>query len=234
MHSAAWPHLDKPSEAVRTGGAVSDEGDMNQELPDWPDFARAIAPMMSPVADSAAAALVTHRQPLNVLEIGAGHAEFGIALAAQHPHSALTVLDWPGVLAVAAQNAARAGIADRLRTIPGNAFAVDLGAGYDLVIAANFLHMFGKAEIFRLLERIHAALVPGGRFAMIDFIVNEDRVSPEISAVFAMVMLTATREGDVYTFPELEAMCLRAGFVRCFLHPLGEFEQRMVVAIAQE
>ena len=76
MHSAAWPHLDKPSEAVRTGGAVSDEGDMNQELPDWPDFARAIAPM----ASFATRAILTASSGANRSAPGAGIVRMWISI----------------------------------------------------------------------------------------------------------------------------------------------------------
>jgi hypothetical protein len=231
MNAAAWPHLDKPAEAVRAGGAVTgDDADMEKESPDWAGFARAIAPMMIPVAESAAAVLLAQGTAGNVLEIGAGHALFGIAIARQSAKTRLTALDWPGVLTVACANADRAGILNRFDTIPGNAFAVPLGSGYDLVVAANFLHMFGKTAISGLLRKIRAALVPQGRFTMIDFVVNDDRVSPQISAIFAMIMLTATRDGDAYTFAELESMCLAAGFVRCSLQTLGDFEQRVVIA----
>jgi ubiquinone/menaquinone biosynthesis C-methylase UbiE len=232
MHPGSWPHLGRASDAVRAGGAVTgDDADMEKELPDWPDFARAIAPMMMPVSEATADLLGAGMPaPSSILEIGAGHGLFGIGVARRCPGARLTALDWPGVLAVARANAERAGLADRFTTIEGSAFSSHLGAGYDLALAANFLHMFGEPAITGLLARIRAALSPAGRFALLEFVVDEDRTTPAISAIFAMIMLTATRDGDAYTFAEIEAMCLRAGFSRCTLHGLGDFEQRVVIA----
>jgi len=44
----------------------------------------------------------------------------------------------------------------------------------------------------------HAALRPGGRAATLEFVPNEDRVSPPIPAAFSMVMLASTVAGDLY------------------------------------
>jgi len=63
-------------------------------------------------------------------------------------------------------------------------------------------------------------LKPGGRAAALEFVPNEDRVSPPMAAAFSLVMLTATRAGDAYTFRELKAMYLEAGFDRVTADPV--------------
>ena len=62
---------------------------------------------------------------IRVLDIAAGHGLFGIAFARQYPNVEVTALDWPGVLAVAQENAQKAGVADRYHLLPGNAFDMD-------------------------------------------------------------------------------------------------------------
>ena len=59
---------------------------------------------------------------------------------------------------------------------------------------------------------MRAALKPGGRAATLEFVPNEDRVSPPMPAAFAMTMLTTTADGDAYTLSELSAMYAEAGF----------------------
>ena len=140
----------------------------------------------------------------------------------------------PGGALVDAVRSARlaAGIADRFHTIEGNAFAADFGAGYDLAVVANFLHMLDSSQAVDLLTKARSALKPQGRVAIFEFVVDDSRTTPEISAVFAMIMLTATLGGDAYTFEETAAMCRRAGFAGAELHSLAPFEQRVILAHA--
>jgi hypothetical protein len=71
-----------------------------------------------------------------------------------------------------------------------------------------------------LLKKIRAALKPGGRCATLEFVPNEDRVSPPMPASFALVMLTTTESGDAYTFKDLESMYREAGFGRVTSQPV--------------
>ena len=61
---------------------------------------------------------------------------------------------------------------------------------------------------------------PGGRAVTLEFVPNEDRVSPPTPAMFSMTMLTTTGSGDAYTLPELEAMYREAGFTRIEAEPV--------------
>jgi hypothetical protein len=56
------------------------------------------------------------------------------------------------------------------------------------------------------------ALRPGGRVATVEFVPNEDRVTPPVPAAFSMMMLGSTPAGDAFTFRELDAMFREAGF----------------------
>jgi len=217
---------------VRKGGTVMpEEGTIAPEHPIWEKFARAMAPMMAMPAQLLAQ-LVNgdSTDGLRVLDIAASHGSFGIALATLNPHADVVALDWPKVLEVALENAERAGVANRFSIIPGNAFEVAYGRGYDVVLLPNFLHHFDAATCETLLRRVHAALGEGGRAVVVDFIPNEDRVSPPVQASFAMTMLGGTPRGDVYTYSQLEAMCRGAGFSRTELHPLPPTPQQAVIA----
>jgi hypothetical protein len=80
------------------------------------------------------------------------------------------------------------------------------------VLLTNFLHHFDQPTCVGLLKKVHAALRPGGRAATLEFVPNEDRVSPPMPAAFSMTMLTSTAAGDAYTLSELTAMYHEAGF----------------------
>ena len=147
-----------------------------------------------------------------MLDVSASHGAFGLAFARQNPAARVVGLDWPNVLEVAKENAAAAGVADRYDTIAGSAFEVDLGAGYDVVLLPNFLHHFDPPTCEKLLRRVHKALAAGGRVATLEFIPDDNRVTPPMSATFALTMLGTTPSGDAYTFHELSRIATEAGF----------------------
>ncbi len=134
------------------------------------------------------------------------------------------------MLQVAEENAQKAGVANRHSKLSGSAFDVDFGSGYNLVLITNFLHHFDVPTNEALLRKVHAALAPGGRAVTLEFIPNEDRVSPPSEATFAMMMLGTTAHGDAYTFAEYDRMFRNAGFARSEMHELSPLPQRVIVS----
>jgi 2-polyprenyl-3-methyl-5-hydroxy-6-metoxy-1,4-benzoquinol methylase len=165
-----------------------------------------------------------------VLDIAAGHGMYGIALGRHNPKAEIVALDWKNVVAVARENAGNAGIDSRYRTIEGSAFDGDFGEGYDIVLLTGFLHHFSEEMNEALLRKVHGALRPGGRAVVLEFIPNEDRLSPRIAAEFPLMMLANTPHGDAYTFPELEHMFRNAGFQSAELHEIPPSPQRVVIS----
>jgi SAM-dependent methyltransferase len=220
------------TEAVRKGGtAVGEEGTTGPENPIWVNFARGMAGMMALPAQLMAKLVDPNAdQKLKILDIAAGHGLFGIAFATQNKQAEVTAVDWKAVLEVAKENAQKAGVADRYSTIPGSAFDVEFGTGYDLVLLTNFLHHFDPPTCETLLRKVRAALAGGGRAVTLEFVPNEDRVTPPEVAGFSMVMLVGTPSGDAYTFAELERMFGNAGFSRSTLHALPPTFQQVVIS----
>ena len=218
--------------AVRKGGTTMPEsGTLAPEHDVWVRFAREMRPMMAgPAQALAALVLGGSTKPVKVLDVSASHGAFGLAFAAANAAARVVGLDWPNVLEVAKENARKAGVIDRYETIAGSAFDVDLGGGYDVVLLPNFLHHFDPATCERLLRRIRPALNDGGRVATLEFIPDDDRVTPAIAAAFAMTMLGTTPAGDAYTFAEYQQMFRNAGFARSELHDLPATVQRAVIS----
>ena len=220
------------AEAVRRGGTVMEnDGTIGPENPVWVKFARAMGPLMALPAQLMAKLVdPTADRKLKILDIAAGHGLFGLAFATQNPQAEITALDWKAVLEVAKENAAKAGVSDRYQTIEGSAFDVEFGTGYDLVLLTNFLHHFDVPTCETLLRKVRAALADGGRAVTLEFVPNEDRVSPPDAAAFSVMMLTSTPAGDAYTFSELERMFANAGFSRSTIHPLPPTIQQAVIS----
>jgi SAM-dependent methyltransferase len=220
------------TEAVRKGGtAIGEEGTIDAENPIWVKFARGMAGMMAMPAQLMARLVDPNAdQKLKILDIAAGHGLFGIAFATQNKQAEVTAVDWKAVLEVAKENAAKAGVADRYSTIEGSAFDVEFGTGYDLVLLTNFLHHFDPPTNKKLLRKVRAALADGGRAVTLEFVPNDDRVTPPEVAGFSMVMLVGTPSGDAYTFRELERMFANAGFSHSTIHGLPPTFQQVVIS----
>jgi SAM-dependent methyltransferase len=201
------------TEAVRRGGSVG-EGSVVAENPEWVTFARAMMPLMRMPSQMMAAELRKGGEAHKVLDIAAGHGMYGIGVAKENPAAQIYAADWKNVLEVAKANAQAMGVGERHHLIPGSAFETDFGSGYDLVLIPNFLHHFDVPTCTSFMKKVLGALKPGGRAAILEFVPNDDRVTPPTAAAFSMVMLANTPNGDAYTFAEIEGMAKNAGFAR--------------------
>ena len=223
------------AEAVRRGGTANETGDHTRPHEDmWVNFARSMAQLTAPTAEFIAGlAIPPNGDAYKVLDIAAGHGMFGITVAKRNAKAEIVAVDWPAVLEVAEENARKHSVADRFTARPGSAFEADLGHGYDFVLLTNIFHHFDPGTCEKLMRRVHAALKPGGKAITLEFVPNEDRVTPAIPAAFSLVMLAGTDSGDVYTFAQYEKMFGNSGFVHTTLHPVPNMPQKVLVSVKQ-
>ena len=223
----------KLTTAVRTGRtALPDNGTCDTEDPVWVDFAKGMVNIMFPAAQEIATRILpeTGPVPAKVLDIAAGHGIFGVSIAQHHPAAQITACDWPSVLDVAESNARKFGVADRHSKLPGDALKLPFGSEvYDMVLVTNFLHHFTPETNIELMKKVRTALKPGGRAVVLEFVPNDDRISPKHSAHFPLVMLAGTVAGDAYTETELGSMFASAGFTRTEKFDLQTAPQSVLV-----
>lgn len=130
------------------------------------------------------------------------------------------------------ENAEKFSVGERHSLLPGDAFETEFGGPYDLVLVTNFFHHFDPPTCETLMRKIRTALAAGGRCVTLDFVPDEDRVSPPMAAGFAMMMLGTTARGDAYTFAEYEAMFRNAGYVSSSRHSLHRSPGTVIVSKA--
>lgn len=217
--------------AVRKGGTVvGEKGTLAPEHPDWVTFARSMVPLMKGPAEWIAN-WVKREAPgtRKVLDVAAGHGMFGIEIARTIPEAEITAQDWPNVLTVARENAQAAGITKRFHELPGSAFEVEFEKDYDVILLTNFLHHFDGPTCDAFLRKVYSSLKPGGSVITLEFIPNEDRISPAPMAEFCLIMLATTPSGDAYVFSEYDRMFRHAGFGESIMQDIPASNERVII-----
>jgi hypothetical protein len=82
------------------------------------------------------------------------------------------------------------------------------------------------------LKRLRDAIKPGGQVATVEFVPNDDRVTPPQMAGFSLTMLAATESGDAYTYREFDQMFREAGFGESRMQELPPSPQRLILTAA--
>ncbi|MCC7537713.1 MAG: methyltransferase domain-containing protein, partial [Deltaproteobacteria bacterium] len=195
-----WSASHRLADAVRADGTVLDQHAETPEHSFWEQFARSTAAIAMPAAMAMEGMLddwLGRRERVRVLDVAAGSGLYGFTLA-RRPNVELTSLDWPNVLEETKRWGARLGLdASRVRYLPGNLFEVDYGGPYDLVLMSHVYHHFDEPTCAGLTKRVAAALAPGGRLAIHDFLYDPELRNP-MGALFAATMLMWTRSGGTY------------------------------------
>jgi predicted O-methyltransferase YrrM len=220
MHTVhLWPRWSTLTEAVRKGTAVAFE-EMAGRGEEWTEAF--IAAMHKNAA--ARAPVVVSALDLDgvgrVLDLGGGSGAYALAFARARPGLEVTVFDLPTVTPLTRRYVAEGGMEGRVLTVDGDLRTDAYGTGYDLVFVSAICHMNGPDENRAMLRRIHQALAPGGRVVIQDFILDEDKTSPTVAALFALNMLVGTREGSAYSHVEYSAWLVETGFVDVHRVPL--------------
>jgi ubiquinone/menaquinone biosynthesis C-methylase UbiE len=156
-----------------------------------------------------------------VLDVGGGPGTQ--ALAFQEQGWQVTVLDFPEVIDLMAEELERAGIA----AVKGDATQVMPAQGFDLVFCGNLFHSMSPAECELAVGSAANALTSGGALAILDFL----RDSGASSSLFAVNMLVATSAGDVYSEQDYRRWCEAAGLRDFTVHELGGQAQWLLTAV---
>ncbi|MEJ2852618.1 MULTISPECIES: class I SAM-dependent methyltransferase [unclassified Saccharothrix] len=211
----SWDGLE---DSIRTGTPALD---FYGWLSDRPEALQRFQRMLSGHADSIAPEVATH-VPVGatLLDVGGGHAKYAIRLCTAHPDLRATVIDLPEALAVGAEAVAAAGLADRVTLRPGDYDDLDLGTDFDTVLLFNVVHGRTAPANRVLLDRVAAALRPGGSVVLLEHDEHsEDRASDAFARVFSLNLFHG-QGGQVYPASEITSWLTAAGLTDPTTHPL--------------
>lgn len=156
-----------------------------------------------------------------MLDLGGGPGTYAIEFCRRNPALNAVVFDLSETVPIARGEIRKAGMQSRIDTITGDYFRNEIGTGYDLVLMSNIIHSAAMADVRRLLKSVHRSMTPGGLVIVKDFLIDENRTAPLNSALFAVNMLVATKEGNCYTPSEIKGALRKAGFIRLSSQPVA-------------
>lgn len=148
----------------------------------------------------------------HLLDVGGGSGAYTVAFLKAFPGARATLMDLPSVIRVATRHVREAGMQERI-TLRGGDFMVDpLGSDFDLVLLSYVMHLNPPEDNRRLVAKAFAALRPGGRIVINDYVLNHDKTLPRAAALYGLNMLVSTHGGSVYSFDEHAEWLGNAGF----------------------
>jgi (2Fe-2S) ferredoxin len=206
-----WQTWSGLTETVRTGKPAR-SGDMGTRGDDWTiPFIAAMhknAALRAPLVVGAIGTAGVKR----MLDVGGGSGAYSIAFARSSPELLAEVFDLGTVTPLADQHIAEAGLEGRVRTRVGDLTRDEFGGPYDLVLLSAICHMLGPDGNRELLRRAWSALGRGGRVAIQDHIMDDDKTRPRAGALFAINMLVGTPSGSTFSEAEYRSWLEEAGF----------------------
>ncbi len=154
------------------------------------------------------------RDGLRVLDVGSGPGVVSMALARQNPGAQVTLLDRQPGLDLARAVAEKLGLSQQLTMLVGDMRALDYGRSqFDVVLFSYCLMFFSPEEHVNLLRKAHAALVPGGKLVLSQYIADDARRKRKGALRNALWIYASTAQGDAYTTSECLDFVEQAGFV---------------------
>jgi SAM-dependent methyltransferase len=203
-----WAEL---ARVVKSGEPAPRKASIRGAEADRAAFIAAMHSVSGPVADDLVARLGPP-QFRHLLDVGGASGTWTLAFLRAVPGSRATIFDLPDAIQQARQRLAGTEFARRVSLVPGDFYDDDLPAGADFAWVSAIAHQHSREHNRELFDKVHAALVPGGRIAIRDIVMAPNRIEPADGALFAINMLVNTDSGGTFTLAEFTEDLEAAGF----------------------
>ncbi len=138
------------------------------------------------------ARMIDFSEDRQLLDVAGGTGGFAIRLCEANPELNVTILDFPNVVSLGEEKASEAGLSDRIQFMGGNALEAQWPAPVDAVLMSYLCSGVPGESIPELLKKAYAALKPGGKVLVHDFMVENDRSGPELAALWQLQHMAFT------------------------------------------
>ena len=213
--SLTWDSWKNLSESVKTGRAAETVNIAEKGREFFPKLVASLFPGNYAASTMAVSRFSEkeRRGIRQILDVAAGSGAWSLAFAKAIPEARVATVDFPEMTSITKDFAEKLGVADRYEYLEGDLRQADFGRdSYDLVILGHIIHSEGEAHGKELLRKSHAALRPGGKLLIAEFVPNDARTGPAMPLLFGLNMLLQTEEGGVFTLSEYRGWLKAMGF----------------------
>ncbi|MFO7983984.1 MAG: methyltransferase [Desulfuromonadales bacterium] len=169
------------------------------------DVTRDLAPQVAPQAGFEGAC--------SLIDVGGGPGTYAAAFLDALPSlQRVHLFDLPGALKVARERLSSRGLIDQVELVEGDMHRDEFVSGIDAVWISQVFHSQAEEECQMLIDKAFRALNPGGKLAVHEFLLNDDKTGPLGPSLFALHMLVMTENGRTYSGEEIASWMKNCGF----------------------
>ena len=228
-----WGHL---TEALRTGKpqneAKTGEAGLFETLYADPARLKEFLAAMTGVSHGANITIANRfpwAERRSFVDVGTAQGDLAVQIALANPHLQGIGFDLPEVAPIFEEYVAGAGVADRLKFLPGDFFRQDIPMA-DVVLMGHILHDWDLPAKKMLIKKAYDALPSGGALVVYETIIDDNRSKNAFGLMMSLNMLIETPGGFDYTGAECMSWMKETGFSTARVEPLVGPDS-MVVAI---
>ena len=215
FESMLWQSWEQLPNAVRSGKPPRAAHMYQNDPREMAIFIEAMDSLVKARGDvEATAQAFAWKKKRNLLDVGAGPATYPIGLCRRFSELTATVFDLPGTLELTRRYIADNRMATRIQCIAGDYRTDTIPGSYDVIFLSNIIHGEGTDENRKLMAKLFTILEPGGHLIIKDHILDDNRTTPPVGAIFSLLMLLTTQSGRCYSFGEIKNWLGAAGMTR--------------------
>lgn len=121
-----------------------------------------------------------------VLDLGGGTGAMSIGLCESYKNLEATVFDLPENVEKADEFISKSDLQNRIETVGGDITKDDLPDDFDIALLANLVSVFDVETNKKLLSDIYKKLPKNGACIISGWILDENRLNPEVSVLFCL------------------------------------------------
>jgi len=143
-----------------------------------------------------------------MVDLAGGSGACSIAACRNNPELTSVIVDFPNVLRIAEEIAAREGLSHRITTQPGDIRKDDWPEG-DLMLISLVISGFTREDQVSVFRKCFQKLPAGGKIIVHDFLMNAEYTGPVLSAMYNLTSV----EGVPTSGEDMAGLLGEAGFV---------------------
>ena len=224
--SRGWSQL---AWVAKTGIPMPRPASLRGPMADRASFIAAMHSVSGPMADG----LVAQIGPLkfrHLLDVGGASGTWTLAFLRAVPEATATIFDLPDAIEQARDRLAGTEFVARVKLVSGDFYVDELPDGVDFAWVSAICHQHSRRHNRELFGKVCKSLVPGGRIAIRDVVMEPCHTKPRDGALFAINMLVNTTGGGCFTFEQYAEDLAAGGFERPQLQVKHEMMNSVVVA----